>query len=89
MSDIFFAAEIDQRIPTIDLHRAQNISTALEIFEQELYTLSQDSEILYVRVIHGIGSGALYQALERVLKNHPLIGDFKKEVHGGSTIVIL
>jgi dsDNA-specific endonuclease/ATPase MutS2 len=83
-----FAASIDPTIPLIDLHEFRNSYEALEFLETELYQLYK-KRAQYVRVIHGIGSGALKNQVHDALKNNPLVIDFELEKSGGSTVVIL
>lgn len=87
MIDAFFAAEIDDRAETIDLHGMGSVAEALPYLEQELYRVSQ-SGVPYCKVVHGIGTGVLRSAVQEALKKNPLVVDMKLEPHGGSTIVI-
>jgi dsDNA-specific endonuclease/ATPase MutS2 len=86
MSTSFFAAEIDSNAPVIDLHGMQ-ISDALTFMEQELYDISR-SDYGYAKIIHGIGTGRLRDAIHEALERNPMIHEYKVEEHGGSTIVI-
>lgn len=88
MVDAFFAAEIDTSIATIDLHTTTNVRDAIDLFERELARYAK-AGAPYVRVVHGIGSGALRDALERVVANHPLVVDYRRDAHGGSTVLLL
>jgi DNA mismatch repair protein MutS2 len=87
MIDQFFSSEIDHNIRSVDLHDMM-ISTALEQLEQALYRESQ-AGTPYVRVVHGIGTGALKSAIHGALAGHPLVLEYKLDAHGGSTTVLL
>lgn len=88
MENKFFAAQIDTHISTIDLHAADNINDALLLLEKELFRFSQQ-KIPYVKIIYGIGSGNLGQAVHDEIKNHPLVQDWEETGEGGSCFVIL
>jgi dsDNA-specific endonuclease/ATPase MutS2 len=46
--------------------------------------------MLRVRLIHGVGSGRLREAIVELLRHHPLVRRFHAgDVSGGSTIVEL
>ena len=75
-------------LPTIDLHDIPLISDALEELESLLYQFAQKKES-YVRVIFGIGTGALFRAVETHLEGHPLVREIVYEQSGGSVVVVL
>lgn len=83
--DPFFAAEIDQAVPQIDLHHTTNIADALDVLEKELYSM-YTLGVPYLRVIHGIGEGALARAVHKALEKNPMVVAHKQT--GGSTIVL-
>lgn len=84
--DPFFAADIDPSMPAIDLHHTHTIVDALDELERELFYFS-NSDMPYVRVIHGIGEGKLAKAVHKALDKNPMVVQWKQE--GGSTIVLL
>lgn len=84
---LFFAAEIDTGISVIDLHAADNIPDALEQLEKELFFLFNKG-ILYGKVIHGIGSGRLAEAVHERLEKNPLVKEWREAEQGGSCIVL-
>ncbi len=83
----FFAASLDDAIPTIDLHQTDNIPDALILLEKELYHIFKQGH-KYCRIVHGIGEGKMTQAVHRSLVKNPMIRDLKKEENGGSTIAL-
>jgi len=85
--DLFFAAEIDGGILVIDLHAADNIPDALEQLEKKLFFLFNNG-ILYSKVIHGIGSGRLAEAVHEYLDRNPLVKEWRETEQGGSCIII-
>ncbi|KJR41657.1 recombination and DNA strand exchange inhibitor protein [Candidatus Magnetoovum chiemensis] len=70
----------------------QRVDPALTILERYLNDASMD-ELRTVRIIHGIGTGALSAAVKDYLKGHPLVKSFRKatdeEGAGAVTIVEL
>lgn len=87
MEERFFAATIDSQIRAIDLHEADNVADALLLLEKELFRLSQE-KYSYAKIIHGIGSGNLAQAVHREIEKHPLIRDWQETEEGGSCLVL-
>ena len=85
-STTLFAAELNQDIPTIDLHHAGDVQRALDQLERELFLFSK--EYPSCRVIYGIGTGVLARAVEDALEKNPLVGEWKRENTGGSSIVV-
>ena len=76
MQDITtIALENDDKIPVIDLHESDNIDSALEQLEKELFSYYQKGE-KYIKVVHGIGTGVLEEKLVEQIKLNPLIKDF-------------
>lgn len=86
-SAAFLSAEIDPAIPIIDLHSAESISEALEKMETELYRLARQP-VRYVKVVHGIGSGSLGEAVHRVLDHHPLARAWREAEGGGACLLL-
>lgn len=84
---ILLAAEIDTNAPTIDLHNAHNVQDALDLLERELF-LSVQRGVQYCVVVHGIGEGKLMAAVHGALSKNPMVHEFQKMNHGGSTIVV-
>lgn len=86
-SSIFLAAELDYNAARIDLHNTSTIQEALDIMERELFVLSQRGD-QYCIVVHGIGEGKLMKAVHVALEKNPMVHEFQKQEHGGSTIVV-
>ncbi len=84
----FLGASIDQDISTIDLHDGGNISEALDHLERELFLFYQNQE-RYCRVVHGIGTGALANAVHQALSQNPLVIEYREAEDGGSCIVLV
>lgn len=82
---LLHVAQYHEDIPVIDLHYFSNIQSALDELETHLFLFS--SEHTYCRIIHGIGSGAMAQAVHDVLKKNPLVLEWMEEETGGSCIV--
>ncbi len=80
-----FAASLRDDLPTIDLH-GLTISQALEKLDVFLYTIYERHETSG-RVITGIGSGALQQAVEQYLKEHVAVQTYSSGA--GSVIVLM
>ena len=87
LDDIFFAAEIDTHIATVDLHEFCTVPEALEQLEKKLFLLF-NSGTQYARVIHGIGSGRLAEAVHAALSKNPMIQKWKESEPGGSCIIL-
>jgi dsDNA-specific endonuclease/ATPase MutS2 len=75
-------------ISAIDLHHAETISDALDTLERELFYFFQEKETI-IRVIHGIGTGALAAAVHTALEKNPMIKSREESEDGGSCIVRL
>ena len=86
-SDKFFAAEINPHTVTIDLHESYTIVDALEQLEKELFLVFNRGE-KYCRVVHGIGTGRLADAVHEALTKNPLVLDWQESEQGGSCLVI-
>ncbi len=86
-SSAFLSAEIDPAIPVIDLHSTDSISEALEKMERELFRL-HIQRVRYCKVVHGIGSGLLADAVHRVLNKHPLVQAHQEAGNGGACLVL-
>jgi len=82
-SSALYFASFRQDLPTLDLHGLYP-SEALEKLEHFLYTIYQAGE-REARVICGIGTGKLLEAVAARLQTHPLVRDLEKE--GGSCII--
>lgn len=87
IKDTQFAASLDFEIPTIDLHGTPSIYEALEQLERELFLFAKLGH-LYCRVVTGIGTGALQNAVVTALEKNPMVAHVEKEEQGGSLIVI-
>jgi len=87
LEESFFAASIDQNLAEIDLHGIANIILAIEQLESQLFLLFQD-KVVYCRVVHGIGTGALASAVHEALEKNPMVRGWKEGESGGSCIVI-
>ncbi len=72
----------------IDLHHASTITDALEQLEHELFLVYMN-KLGECRVIHGIGTGALAQAVHEELSKNPMVRQWREEEHGGSCRVTL
>lgn len=83
-SATLLAAQLNDRITTIDLHEAGSIADALLQLDQGLYSISQNGD-QYCRVIHGIGTGRLEQAVHESLAVNPMVAHVEKE--SGSCLV--
>ena len=88
MNTHFFAASLNQDIPTIDLHGIGNITSALEQLERQLFSFYTDKQ-KHCRVIYGIGEGILAKNVQTALNKNPMVLDWKHEDTGGSCIVLL
>ncbi|MBU0661185.1 Smr/MutS family protein [Patescibacteria group bacterium] len=75
-------------IATIDLHCTSEIGEALDQLDHELYVYVNRKE-RYCRVIYGIGSGRLRQAVLQLLAKNPMVRQWKEEASGGSCVVEL
>ncbi len=75
----------------LDLHgmRVEEMLTAVERYLNDAAL----ADLPYVRLVHGIGTGALRRALQDCLKTHPLVKNYRygtpEEGGGGVTIVNL
>ena len=77
-----FAASLGGRMPELDLHGLYP-NEALEKSELFLFANREEQKC---RVIYGMGTGKLKQAILVYLKKHPLVEDVFDE--GGSCVVI-
>lgn len=84
----FFAASIDEKIATIDLHHTTSVTEALDLLEHELYKLTQ-TDARYCKVIHGVGEGVLVREVHEYVKKHPLVSGCRLEESGGSSFLLL
>lgn len=80
-----FAAEIDDQMPELDLHLTRPEFFDVQI-DQFIFSCSQNN-VSRVKIITGIGTGALHDQAEYFLKNHPLVTDIVEQP--GSIVVIL
>jgi len=80
-----FAAEIDDRLPVLDLHGLypEDALTKLDVFLYENF----NKQIQAVRIIYGAGTGRLKEEVLIFLFKHGLVEECKDE--GGSAVVIL
>jgi len=85
--DSFFGPSLDKNITEIDLHGIPDIHEALQILEKELFQVGTRGQ-KYCRVIHGIGSGRLADAVEQALQENPMVYKWKRDEDGGSCIVL-
>lgn len=82
LNDVIF---IDN-LPTLDLHGFDRVTAHMMIndFIKENYRLKQN----IIVIIHGIGSGIIYNEAKETLKKNKLVIDFKTNYHNnGCTIV--
>ncbi|MEK7094824.1 MAG: Smr/MutS family protein [Patescibacteria group bacterium] len=65
------AAEINPDTETLDLHGMDKIEAehAVELFIDRAFT----AHTYAVRIVHGVGSGALRDMVRRILDKHPLV----------------
>jgi dsDNA-specific endonuclease/ATPase MutS2 len=77
-----FAASLGGKIPELDLHGLYP-EEALEKLELFLFANRNEQ---YCRVIYGMGTGKLREAVLGYLKKHPLVEDVVED--GGSCVVI-
>ena len=78
-------------IPEVDLHRL-TVEEALARLDELLYS-AYSAGYLWVRVVHGKGTGALRLAVRRELSKHSLVKGFRaglpSEGGEGATVVEL
>lgn len=87
MPDIdLFAAQINPHLPTIDLHYAGSVVDALEILDTELSRAIVKHK--YCRIIYGVGTGALRNAVLQRLKELSVVQKVAEEESGGSCVVV-
>jgi DNA-nicking Smr family endonuclease len=79
------AAEIDDKIDSLDLHGLYT-STALDALENFLYNISRRN-VQHAKVIYGIGKGVLENEVVKYLTGHPLIEKIIKK--SGHCLIIL
>lgn len=67
-------------------HRAAGVENILEDYLNDAYL----SHIPYVRIVHGKGTGALRDAVQRFIRGHPLVEKFETppENEGGQGVTI-
>lgn len=82
-----FAASINPKIRTVDLHAYRDIKEACDTLEHELFLCAKKKE-RSCRVVHGIGAGVLAQAVHDVLDRNPLVLAWKEDESGGSCVVV-
>lgn len=84
-------AQFNEDIPIIDLHVFHSIHEALDELENTLFSLckGKNQGDVYCRIIHGIGSGVLADAVHNALKKNPLVEEWMEEETGGSCVVRL
>lgn len=80
-----FAAEIDEKIETVDLHGLYT-SEALDTLENFLYNISK-KDVRHAKVVYGIGKGVLEKEVEKYLMSHPLVEKIIKK--SGFCLIIL
>jgi len=77
--------------PEIDLH-GQTVDEALQVLEKYLDDASL-AGLPSVRIVHGIGTGALRRAVQQMLRHHPLVRSFRpgtpEEGGPGVTVALL
>ncbi len=78
-----FAAELDQRLPLLDLHLFSPTEAEYEL-EKFLYAQSQVG-VSVVRIVYGIGTGKLKEKILTILQKHPILESVVDE--GGSCII--
>lgn len=75
-------------LPEINLHKTTIISDAIFLLNRELFYLVQKG-VRECRVIHGIGTGKLTDAIHQELNKNPIVSSFIEESSGGSCFVSL
>lgn len=73
---------------TIDLHGIPFLHDALEQLEHDLF-FAYKKNYSVVRVIHGIGTGKLAQAVQEALDKNPMVKKWELEYTDGSCLVEL
>lgn len=73
-------------ISTIDLHHCDTVADALEGLERELFRYGREKEQI-IRIVHGIGTGALAAAVHEALEKNPMVVSWEENNDGGSCIV--
>lgn len=87
MSDLdLFAAQLNAYLPTIDLHHAGSVVDALEILDRELSRAIVKEK--YCRIIYGVGTGALRNAVLNRLKELSFVQKVAEEESGGSCVIV-
>lgn len=74
--------------PKLDLHGydRESARVAIEDFIKEQYKLKKT----IIVIVHGIGSGILFDTTKRVLKQHKLVHDYKTFYYNqGCTVIEL
>lgn len=80
-----FAAELRDDLLKLDLH-GQRPHEAVESIDQFLYSCYRKNESA-VEIIYGLGTGAMQEAVLKVLKAHPLVENMQEK--SGSCLVLL
>lgn len=80
-----FAAEMDEKIPTLDLHGfyPKEATVRLDVFLYENF----NKKVSAVRVIYGAGTGRLRASVLDILDRHGLVAGHSDE--GSSVVVVL
>lgn len=81
-----FAAQINPYLPKIDLHHAGSVVDALEMLDMELSRAIVKEK--YCRIIYGVGTGALRNAVLKRLKELSFVEKIAEEESGGSCVVV-
>ncbi|MBI2918901.1 MAG: Smr/MutS family protein [Chloroflexi bacterium] len=76
-------------IPQVDLHRL-TVEEALAKVDNTLYS-SYGAGYVWVRVVHGKGTGTLRLAVRRELARHPLVKRFRSglPMEGGEGVTVV
>lgn len=82
----FFAAELRNDLPNLDLHSQFDLSQIEVVLDQFFYQQIKTGEEL-VLVIYGGGKGALKDVVLKALGKHPLVMGMKDK--GGHCLVVL
>lgn len=78
-----------EAVPQVDLHRL-TVEEALVRVDNLLYT-SYSAGYVWVRVVHGKGTGTLRLAVRRDLSKHPLVKRFRSGLptEGGEGVTVV
>ena len=88
MNTKLYAATINPSLPVIDLHGERYITDATNELESAAFRYAQ-SGATACRVIYGVGTGKMRQAVITAIKNNPMFGEYVEEESGGSLVVLL